>query len=56
MSGSAMYYLGKDGKKQDADLHEPMLKTTPKEVLEATQKPARELGLTEEQIIHLYGK
>ena len=56
MSGSEMYYLDKDGKKQDAALHEPMLKTTPKKILEDTQKQACELGLTEEEIIRLYGK
>ena len=40
MSSSEMYYLGEDGKKQEAAPHEPMLETTPQEILEDTQKQA----------------
>ena len=56
MSGTEMYYIVEDGKKEDAALHEPMLDVTPKEVLDDTKALAREMGFTEEEIIRLYGK
>ena len=56
MSSTEMYYIDEDGKKQDAALHEPMLATTPREILEDTKKMVRELGFTEDEIIYLYGK
>lgn len=56
MSGTEMYYIDENGKKQDAALHEPILAVTPKEVLDDTKALAREMGFTEKEIIELYGK
>ena len=55
MSGDELFYKDKDGKKQDASLHEPILAAgdhakAQQVGIEAT----RRAGLTEEEIAKLY--
>ena len=55
MSGNEFFYKDKDGKKQDAALHEPILAAG--DHAKAQQigiEVARRAGLTEEQIAKLY--
>jgi hypothetical protein len=55
MSGDELFYRDKDGKKQDASLHEPILAAG--DHAKARQvgiEAARRAGLTEEQIAKLY--
>ena len=55
MSGDELFYKDKDGKKQDAALHQPILAAGDHaKVREVGIDAARRAGLTEEQIARLY--
>ena len=55
MSGDELFYNDKDGKKQDASLHEPMLAAGDHaKARQSGIEAARRAGLTEDQIAKLY--
>jgi hypothetical protein len=55
MSGNEFFYKDKDGKKQDASLHEPILAAGDHaKARQSGIEAARRAGLTEEQIAKLY--
>jgi hypothetical protein len=55
MSGNEFFYKDKDGKKQDASLHEPILAAGDEEaVRKIGMEVARRAGVPEDMILKLY--
>ena len=55
MSGNEFFYKDKDGKKQDASLHEPILAAGNEEaVRKIGMEAARRAGVPEDMILKLY--
>ena len=54
MSGNEFFYKDKDGKKQDAALHEPILAGDHHAATEVGKEVARRLGISEDMILKLY--
>ena len=54
MSGNEFFYKDKDGKKQDAALHEPILAGDHHAATNIGKDVARRLGVSEDMILKLY--
>ena len=55
VGGQELFYLDKDGVKQDAALHEEMLAGDHADADQVGIEQARKCGLTEDEIVLLYG-